>query len=183
MHETRLQILQSIREALAATGITGRNWPTSAAGFRCCWTKKTTRLDSKLLRPPPGSCELSTSPTGSRDPGKQRQPCLGPGSKPDRSGAVELDHRRRAEYGENAIKLGDLRPVRRAGIGALDVQGGDRRLHLIFAWPPEPERILEHLQLLADPVMLPQQHLLIPSLAEPGFEPPDPRPLDFEVMR
>ena len=103
MHETRLQILQSIGEALAATGITGRNWPTSAAGFRCCWTKKTTRLDSKLLRPPPGSCELSTSPTGSRGPGKQRQPCLGPGSKPDRSGAVELDHQRRAEYGENAI--------------------------------------------------------------------------------
>ena len=75
--------------------------------------------------------------------------------EPDRHGAVHLNDGRWAEPAQRLIQERDLPPVGPVGIGRLEVERGDRRLQLILARAPHPERALEHPGALMNPSLIP----------------------------
>ena len=71
----------------------------------------------------------------------------GPGREPDRDGTVELNDGRRADHGEGAVELGDLRPVvpgtgsARAVIAACSWYSPGRRIRTARSSFARPSRI------------------------------------------
>ena len=91
---------------------------------------------------------------------EQLQAHGGAGGEADGDGAVELDHGRRVQLHQRPVELGDLRPVGRLGVRGLDLQGGDRRLQLVLARPPQAHRALQLREPVGDPVPIPERSVL-----------------------
>ena len=81
--------------------------------------------------------------------------------EPDRRRAVQLDDRRGRDLTERAVQLRDLLPVRRTRVRPTDVDGCDRGLELILARVPEPQRSVEGLETLAEPLAIPSRAVLL----------------------
>ena len=91
------------------------------------------------------------------DPVDQLEAALGALCHRDGDCAVELDHRRGRDLPEPRVQLGDLRPV---GL-VLEMERRDRRLQLVRARPPQPQRAVEHAPPLVDARLVPERAVLV----------------------